>query len=171
MCKNRVFIGILVFLLSFSVAQGAVVVGRVNIQKVLLEVNESKRISKRLKATFNKKKGEIQKEEKKIIKMQEDFKKQTLVMNDKAKQKRGREIERMIMELQQKTVKFQREIEEMENKYKVPILEKIRKVVDDVSKKAGVDFTYEASSASIVYSKTSKDLTGQVIKEYNKKHK
>ena len=168
--KKNIFIVVMCFL-GMSVAQGEVVLGKVNIQKVLLEANESKRISKKLKSTFEKKKKEIKKEERKIIKMQEDFKKQTLVMNDTAKRKREQEIERKILELQQKTLESQREIEEMENKYKVPILEKIRKVVNDVSKKSGVDFTYEASGPSILYSKKVKDLTDEVTRVYNKRHK
>ena len=168
--KKSIFIVAMVFL-SISTAKSEIVVGKVNIQKVLLEVNESKKITKKLKAAFEKKKKEIKKEEKKIIKMQEDFKKQTMVMNDSAKRKRQQEIESRILKLQQQTMESQREIEKMENKYKVPILEKIRKTVDDISKKSGVDFTYESSSASIIYSKKTKDLTGEVIRAYNKKHK
>ena len=168
--RKSIFIATILFL-SVSIAKSEIILGRVNIQKVLLEVNESKRISKKLKAAFEKKKQEIKKDEKKIIKMQEDLKKQTLVMNDSTKRKRQQEIERSILQLQQKTLESQKEIEAMENKYKVPILEKIRKIVDNVSKKSGVDFTYESSSASIIYSKKSKDLTGEVIRAYNKKHK
>ena len=167
---KHIFIVTMVFL-SISAAYAGVSLGKVNIQKVLLEVNESKRISKKLKAAFEKKKKEIKKEEEKIIKMQEDFKKQTLVMNDSAKSKRQQAIEGKILQLQQKTMESQREIEQMENKYKVPILEKIRKIVDDVSKKSGVDFTYESSGAAIIYAKKTKDLTKEVIKVYNKKHK
>ena len=168
--KKSIFIAT-IFFLSITTAKSEISLGKVNIQKVLLDVNESKRISKKLKATFEKKKSEIKKEEKKIIKMQEDFKKQTLVMNSSAKRKREQEIESKILQLQQKTLESQREIEKMENKYKVPILEKIRKVVDDISKKSGVDFTYESSSASIIYSKKTKDLTDEVIRTYNKRHK
>ena len=168
--RKSIFILAMLFL-SVSTARSEVTLGKVNIQKVLLEVNESKKISKKLKATFEKKKNEIKKEEKKIIKMQEDFKKQTLVMNDSAKRKRQQEIENRILQLQQKTMESQREIEKMENKYKIPILEKIRKIVNTVSKKSGVDFTYESSGASIIYSKKTKDLTDEVIRTYNKKHK
>ena len=168
--KQSIFI-VAIFFLSISNAKSEMILGKVNIQKVLLEVNESKRISKKLKSTFEKKKDEIKKEERKIIKMQEDFKKQTLVMNDSAKRKREKEIESKILQLQQKTLESQRDIEKLENKYKVPILEKIRKIVNDVSKKSGVDFTYESSSASIIYSKKTKDLSDEVIRTYNKRHK
>ena len=59
----------------------------------------------------------------------------------------------------------------MENKKKGPILEKVRSVINDVSKKAGVEFTYEVSTASIVYEKGGKDLTNDVIKAYDAKYK
>ena len=148
-----------------------VVVGKVNIQKILVSVNESKKIRKKLKATFEKKKGVLKKEEEKIVKMQDDLKKQSSVMNAKARRKREMKIQESFMKLQQKTVEYQKEIEKMENKFKRPMLEKIRKIVDEVSKKSNVDFTYEESGAAIVYSKESKDLTNEIIKIYNKRHK
>ena len=56
-------------------------------------------------------------------------------------------------------------------KYKKTILNKLRGIITDVSKKAGVDMTFESSTAPIVYAKNEKDLTDEVIKEYDKKFK
>ena len=152
-------------------AQGKTVIGKVNIQKVLLEVNEAKRIKTKLEKMAKKKQGLLKKEESKIKKMQEDFQKQSLVMNDKAKAKKEREIQKAIMQIQQQAAGFQQDMRKEEEKYKKPILEKIRKVIEAVSKKAGVDMTFEVSIAPVIYAKSSKDLTKAVIKTYNKKHK
>ena len=67
-------------------------------------------------------------------------------------------------------MEYQKEITEMENKAKGPILEKVKGIVDEVSKKADVDVTFEASTAPVIYAKEEKDLTQEVIDAYNKKY-
>ena len=59
----------------------------------------------------------------------------------------------------------------MENKYKAPVLKKIREIVESVSKKKGLDVTYEASTTPFLYVKTVTDITEEVVKEYDKKNK
>jgi outer membrane protein len=151
--------------LSFSVA--AAKIAKVDVQKVLLTVDEGKKVRATLKKKFDEKQGIIKKEEDKIRKMQQDFQKQSLVMNDKAKVKKQKEIEKNIMELQQKTMTFQQEIQQEENKLKKPILEKVRKVIEDISKKGGYDMVFEVSTSPI-YVKEVTDITTQVVKAYNK---
>ena len=57
----------------------------------------------------------------------------------------------------------------MEQKLKTPILERVKSVVDEVSKSADLDMVYEAATAPILYAKSEKDLTDEVVKSYNKK--
>ena len=83
--------------------------------------------------------------------MQEDFQKQSLVMSDKAKMDKERELQEKIMKLQQKSLGFQKEIQEMENKMKGPIIDRVREIVTSVSKSEKLDVTFEASTAPVVY--------------------
>lgn len=150
---------------------GASVVGKVDIQRVLVTINEGKAVRDKLKKRFDEKQKIVKKEEAAIRKLQEDLKKQAMVLNDKAKAKKEKEIQMRFMKLQQQTMGFQKEIQALENKYKKPILNKLRGIITEVSKKAGVDMTFESSTAPIVYAKNEKDLTDEIIKEYDKKFK
>jgi outer membrane protein len=150
---------------------GASTVGKVDIQRVLITIKEGKAVRDKLKSQFDEKQKVVKKEEAEIRKLQEDLKKQAMVLNDKAKAKKEKEIQMRFMKLQQQTMGYQKEIQELENKYKKPILNKLRGIITDVSKKAGVDMTFESSTAPIVYAKNEKDLTDEVIKEYDKKFK
>ena len=161
------FKGLLISALLFSFSASATLIGTVDVQKVLLSVKEGKSVRDKLKKEFEKKQGELKKEEDKIRKAQEDFKKQTLVLNDAAKLKKQESIQKMIMELQQKSMGYQKEIQALENELKKPLLDKIRKIVEDVSKKEGVDLTFELSVAPIIYAKDQKNLTDLVIKAYD----
>ena len=158
-------------LLAFSFSSMAqVVVGLVDIQKVITSIKEGKNVQKNLEKAFNDKKAILKKDEDKIKKSQEDYKKQSMVLAEAARMNKEREMQEMMMKLQNKTMEFQKEIQEMEQKLKKPILEKLRPIIDEVSKASAVTMTFELSAAPIVYAENKKDITEDVIKAYDKKN-
>lgn len=165
----KTLIAVVASLLITSSAFAKVVVGKVDVQKVLITVTQGQAVRDQLKKSFDEKQKILKDEEDKIRKMQEDYQKKASVLNDKEKGKKEREIQEKIAGIQQKTAAFQKEIQDMEQKLKTPILEKVKAIVDDVSKSADVDLVYEAATAPILYAKEEKDLTDDVIKAFNKK--
>lgn len=159
------------FALLAAPVANAIIIGKVDVQKVLVEVNEGKKVRDKLKGEFEKKQKILRKEEDRIKKMKKDLDKQAAILNDQARSKKEKELQEEIFKIQQKSMTFQREIQGKENKLKAPILEKIRKVVTEVSKKMKLDVTFESSTAPVIYAKEEKDITAEVIKSYNKKHK
>jgi outer membrane protein len=158
-------------LLTFSLPSfSAVLVGLVDIQKIITTIKEGKSVQKTLEKSFNDKKAILKKDEEKIKKAQEDYKKQSMVLSESARSTKEREMQEMMMKLQSKTMEYQREIQKMEQDMKKPILEKLRPIIDEVSKVNKVDLTFELSAAPIVYAESKKDLTDEVIKAYDKKH-
>ena len=164
----------LLMVLALSVllvpAYAKVLVGKVDVQKVLLNVNDGLEVRSKLKKVFDSKQELLKKEEDKIRKAQQDYEKQKSVLNEKARETKEREIQGLIDGIQKQTMEYQKEITEMENKAKGPILEKVKGIVDEVSKKNDVDVTFEASTAPVIYAKDEKDLTQEVIDSYNKKY-
>ena len=167
---TKSFIFILATIFSFS-AFSKTLVGKVDIQKVLVSIEEGKKVRNQLKGEFDKKQKLLKKEEDKIRKMKEDLDKQAAVLNAKAKAKKERALQEAIMQAQQKSMQYQQEIQGKEQELKKPLLDKIKTIVEAVSKKNEVDFTFESSTTPVVYAKDLKDLTDEVIKEYNSKHK
>ena len=165
--KLTLALTLLVFSLnSFS----AVVVGLVDIQKVITSIKEGKGVQKTLEKAFNEKKAVLKKDEDKIKKAQEDYKKQSMVLAEAARMSKERDMQEMMMKLQSKTMEYQKDIQKMEQDLKKPILEKLRPIIDEVSKSAAVAMTFELSAAPIVYAEAKKDITDDVIKAYDKKH-
>lgn len=162
-------IAVMASLLIASSAFAAVSVGKVDVQKVLISVAQGQAVRDQLKKSFDDKQKVLKEEEDKIRKLQDDYQKKASVLNDKEKGKKEREIQEKIVAIQQKTATFQKDIQDMEQKLKTPILEKVKAIVDDVAKNADVDMVYEAATAPILYAKQEKDLTDEVIKAYNKK--
>ncbi len=164
----KMLVAIFALVLSTS-AFSAVSVGKVDIQKVLITVNQGVAVRDQLKKSFDEKQKVLKDEEEKIKKLQDDYSKKSSVMNDKEKSKKEREIQEKIIAIQQKTAGFQKEIQDLEQKLKTPILERVKQVVDEVSKSGDFDLVYEAATAPILFAKTEKDLTDEVVKSYNKK--
>jgi len=162
-------IAVVASLMITGSAFAKVLVGKVDVQKVLISVNQGQAVRDQLKKSFDDKQKVLKDEEDKIRKMQDDYQKKASVLNDKEKGKKEREIQEKIVAIQQKTAGYQKDIQDMEQKLKTPILEKVKAVVDEVAKSADVDLVYEAATAPILYAKEEKDLTDEVVKTYNKK--
>jgi len=164
----------LIFALLFSIvsfsSHASVLIGLVDIQKVITSIKEGKAVQKSLEKSFNDKKAILKKDEDKIKKAQEDYKKQSMVLAEGARANKEREMQEMMMALQNKTMEYQREIQKMEQDMKKPILEKLRPIIDEVSKAKAVAMTFELSAAPIIYAENKTDLTDDVIKAYDKKH-
>ncbi len=158
-------------LVTYSLSSfSSVLIGLVDIQKVITTIKEGKNVQGSLEKAFNDKKSILKKDEEKIKKSQEDYKKQSMVLAEAARATKEREIQDMMMKLQNKTMEYQREIQKMEQDMKKPILDKLRPIIDDVSKANAVAMTFELSAAPIVYAESKKDLTDDVIQAYDKKH-
>ena len=164
------FAVLLLALCLASTSFASVTIGLVDIQKVITTIKEGKNVMKSLEKSFNAKKVVLQKEEEKIKKAQEDYKKQSAILSDQARATKERDIQQMMLALQNKTMEFQKEIQGQEQTLKKPILDKLRPIIDEVSKSSAVAMTFELSAAPIVYAESKKDITEDVIKAYDKKH-
>ena len=161
---------VLLVLVGMS-AQAEVNIGVVNIQKVLVTVSEGKRVMAELEKSFKAKESALKTEETKIKGEEDKYKKQASLLSPEARMTKEKDLNQMIVSFQNKTMTYQKDIQDMEAKLKKPILEKLRDVIKDVSEKQGVDFTVEISASPVVYAKKSTDITDAVIEGYNKKFK
>lgn len=157
----------LIALLGLSFGASAAKIAKVDVQQVLLTVKEGQKVRETLTKKYEEKQKIIKKEEDKIKKMQQDYQKQSAVIDDKTKLKKEKEIQGRIMALQQKTMTFQREIQDQENELKKPILEKVRTVIEKISKDGGYDMVFEVTTAPI-YVKEVEDITSKVVSAYDK---
>jgi outer membrane protein len=158
-------------LLSLQVAKAETKVGLINIKLIMNQIDEGKNVNVTLEKSFKGKESILKSEEAKIKKLQEELVKQDMVLSDKAKMTKQKEIQEAIGAYQKKTMDFQKQIQKEEADLKKPILDKLSKIVEKISADAGVDVTYEISSNPLVYAKTKEDLNQKVIELYNKENK
>jgi outer membrane protein len=165
---KNIFIALLL-MISASV-HAEVIVGIVDIQKIITSVKEGKSVMETLKKSFDDKKMKLQKKEEEIKKMQESFQKQSLVLSDIEKGKKQQEMQEQVLKLREQTMEYQKDIQKQEADLKKPILDKLKDIIEEISKKEKVDFTIEISSSPLVYAQNKKELSQEVINAYDKKY-
>jgi outer membrane protein len=147
-----------------------VLVGTVDIQKVLLSIEEGKSLRNKLEDNFKQKQDMLKKEEDKFKDLQQKLEKQKAVLNESSRATKEKELRELYVSIQEKSMSFQKDLQEMEANFKRPVIEKIKIVVDEVSKKSGVDMTFDVGASPLVYVESEKDLTEDVIGLYNQKY-
>lgn len=137
------------------------------IREALPEFKAAQRQLERLKQEREK---EISERESKLAKLQEDFRKQELLMSDARKAEMQAEFEQKVRELQefqQRTFSPGGELFQKNIELSGPIFEKIQKALDEMAKAEGYDFIFDvaAQGGGIVYVDTEKNynLTDKLL--------
>jgi outer membrane protein len=143
-------------------------IGYVDMQKALQTVAEGKKAKAQLEKEFNAKKKELQGEESAIKKLGEDFKKQSLVLNDDARAKKQGEIQERILRFQELTQRSQMEIQQKEQELTQPLVVRLRALVQSLAKKKNYALVLEKNENTVLYSLEQDDLTAEVVSEFDK---
>jgi outer membrane protein len=146
-------------------------IGTVDMQKALQSVEAGKKAKAQLEKDYNAKKKELQNEEAAIKKMDAELKKQSLVLNEEARQKKIMELQERIQAFQQTTLKSQQEIQQKEHELTEPIVGKLRAIIKDTAKAKGYNLILEKNENTVLFSQEKDDLTTEVVNLYNKQGK
>lgn len=147
------------------------VIGYLNLQRAILEVEEGKRAKSALKKTFEKKQKALSKKEKELKGLKDSLERESVVKSDGATRARKLEFQNKLVELQQVFMKEQKELQSLEQKELAAITKKMRKVIEQVGKAGGYTIILEVQDSRLLYAKAHLDLTNEVIRKYNIKHK
>ena len=163
----------LAVLLTMGLMTGALATefGKVDLDKVKNTIKQGQAVRKEIEKEVKKKEDDLKAEEKKIIKMREDFAKQSAVMSDKAKREQEEKLQNAMMAAQQKYMQYQADLQKLQESKEGPIMERLKEVVETVGKDAKVDIIFETQATAILYARDIKDLTDEVVKAYDKKYK
>lgn len=158
-------------LTSVAHADDALKIGVVDMQKALQTVDAGKKAKSQLEKEFNAKKAELEKEQAALQKMGEEFKKQSLVLNDEARAKKQAELQEKFGKFQENTQKSQMMIQQKEQELTQPIIVKLRALIADLAKQKKLTLVLEKNENTVLYSQEKDDLTAEVITAFNKANK
>ena len=182
--KSPSFTGIIsaltmALMLSFGLANADAAssqIGYVDLQRAILQVNEGKRAKAKLQKTFKKKSEKLRKDEEKLLKLRDELQAQFAgqspeALRDPKLRARAMEFEKKKAQVQQALMKERQELQELEQKALLKITEKMRKVIKKIGKSGKYLLILESQDARMLYAKPHLDLTNEVIRKYNIRHK
>lgn len=170
LCSKWFFVW-MVGMIFFEVQAEEMKIGIVDMQKALQTVEAGKKAKSLLEKEFNAKKKELQTEQAALAKMDEEFRKQSLVMSDEARTKKQRDLQERAMKFQEMTMKSQNEIQQKEQELTQPIIIKLRGIIAELAKQKGYTIVLEKNENTVLYSLEKDELTTEVITVCNKQVK
>lgn len=142
-------------------------IATVDMQKALQTVEAGKKAKSQLEKEFNTKKKMLDDEQTAIKKLTEEFKKQSMVLNDEAKAKKQAEIQDRMVKFQEQMMRSQTEIQQKEAELTAPIIKSLRTAVKEMAAKKGYSLVLDKNENTVIFSEEKDDLTGELVKAYN----
>lgn len=142
-------------------------VAMVDMQRVLNETEAGKKARKELEDSSKSKQEKL---EKKRAKLESDAAKlknlsgEQLAAAQEKLQQEGMELQSMLMALEQ-------ELGQQHNKLLEKMYRNSQAIVANIAKERGLDLVLVRDDMTVIYTKDSLDITGDVVSQYNKKHK
>ncbi len=160
------FSGLLVLLMTFPAL--AEKVGYIDMQKVIQATKAGKKAKETLDGEFKKRKEGLDKKKADIEKMGMDLEKKKTVLSEEVLGKKQMELQEEMMKFQKVVAENQGEIQKKEKDLLEPILEKMRKVIENVAKEKGFSMVLEKQGQNVIFAQKEMDLSDDVIKAFEK---
>ncbi len=146
-------------------------IGYVDFQRALNEVDEGKAAQGTLKKDFEEKQKQLDKDKTDLDRMQAEFEKQAAVLSEEARRDKAIEIQKRMAEAQGKLLGFQKELADRERLATRAIFDKMVAITREIADAEGVTIVFEKNDAGIVVAPASLDLTNELVRKYNARHR
>ena len=159
-------------LMSANVFAADVKIGVVSVERILTEAPQVDAVNTSMLERFGPQRDELQKAEKEITKMQENYKRNELVMTEDKLNDLKKEIIMKIQRLKQKEAQMTQEVGIVRNQELAVLQQQVRGIIDDIAKKGKYSLIL---SEGVAFSDPKLDITDKVLDKmksaFNKKKK
>ncbi|HZH03709.1 MAG TPA: OmpH family outer membrane protein [Myxococcaceae bacterium] len=154
-----------------SAARAEVKVAYVDLQRALLEVEEGRQAKSRLQNVLEGKQKELDKEQEGLRKEKELLDKQASAMSEETRIQKQTELQKKLFDLAQKWEKGKQEMGNKERTELQGIFQKMDPIIATIAQREGLSMVFEKTDSGLVYAPASMDLTNELVRLYNDKHK
>jgi len=138
-------------------AAGDLKIGFVSVEKILTEAPQVKAINESMLERFGGRKTELEEMEKEINEMQENYKRNELVMTEDKLNELKNSIIAKIQEFKQKEAVLQQEVATDRNQNLATLQQSVRSIIDDIAKAEKYDLIL--TSDGVAYANEALDLS------------
>ncbi len=139
-------------------------VATVDMQKAIRTVPDGKAAKSKLESDAKTKQSRLDKSQDELKRMKDELEKQASLLKEEVKREKFKVYQQKLVELQESYVQLQNDLKAQEEKLLKPILEKLKKTIQQVSEARG--FTLVIEQGSVLYVLPALDITDAVIKAY-----
>ena len=147
-------------LLSTSVTAADLKIGVVSVERILTEAPQVDAVNTSMLERFGPQRDELQKAEKDITSLQENYKRNELVMTEDKLNELKKEIITKIQALKQKEAMLTQEVTTVRNQELAVLQQQVRGIIDDIAKKGKYSLVL---SEGVAYTDESLDITNKVL--------
>jgi outer membrane protein len=148
-------------------AEASEKIGVLDLQRCFTESLEGKKIIQELKKKKEDLQKKFDKKQSAFLQLQEELKKQSMMLSADARMSKEREFERMRRELKYTYDDLINEMRQAEIEAKKVIFKEMDKVIKEIGKKGDYFLIMERRAGGIMYYGKAVDITDEVIKAYN----
>ena len=141
-------------------------IGYVSVEKILTEAPQVKAVNDSMLERFGGRKTELEEMEKEINEMQENYKRNELVMTEDKLNELKNSIITKIQEFKQKEAVLQQEVATVRNQELAVLQQSVRSIIDDIAKAEKYDLIF--TSDGVAYANESLDISGKVLERMKK---
>lgn len=147
-------------LLATSVSAAELKIGVVSVERILTEAPQVDAVNTAMLERFGPQRDELQKLEKEITGMQENYKRNELVMTEDKLEELKKEIITKIQLLKQKEAVLTQEVGTVRNQELAVLQQQVRGIIDDIAKKGKYSLVM---SEGVAYVDEKLDITDKVL--------
>ena len=147
-------------LVSTNVFAAELKIGVVSVERILTEAPQVDAVNTSMLERFGPQRDELQKMEKEITKMQENYKRNELVMTEDKLNDLKKEIITKIQMLKQQEALLTQEVGTVRNQELAVLQQQVRGIIDDIAKKGKYSLVL---SEGVAYADEKLDITDKVL--------
>jgi len=160
---------ILVFASANVMAASAPKIAYVSVEKILTEAPQVQAVNDSMLERFGGRKTELQEMEKEINEMQENYKRNELVMTEDKLNELKNNVIAKIQEFKQKEAVLQQEVATVRNQELAVLQQSVRSVIEDIAKAEKYDLIL--TSEGVAYANEKLDISNKVLERMKKAFK
>lgn len=170
--KKILAISLVVLFAFFLRAEAAELkIAHVDLQRALNESEAGTRAKEELKKEAKKLEDELSGKQEELKKLKEDIDKKGDLWNKETKEAKEKELQQKSQSFQKDYMQYGEELDKKKRLREEKIIKEIKETVRSVAKEKGYTYVLESSMGGILYAPQEADITGEVLKAYNKSHK
>jgi len=160
---------ILLFASANVMAASAPKIAYVSVEKILTEAPQVQAVNDSMLERFGGRKTELQEMEKEINEMQENYKRNELVMTEDKLNELKNSVIAKIQEFKQKEAVLQQEVATVRNQELAVLQQAVRSIIEDIAKAEKYDLIL--TSEGVAYANEKLDISNKVLERMKKAFK